>query len=540
MTDDPAKFRQAALRFLVPSARDIIFIFLFWSLLVGNLSRLPLADPDIGWHIRTGEQILITHTLPRTDPYSATMRGQPWFAWEWLYDLVLGILHHLCGLNGVVWLCAVIVATTFTILFSQLLKRGTGLLFAVVLMLLAECAAIIHLFARPHIVSWLLVLLWFIALERWEQGSAPRWLYPTQANNRLEWATSWFFPVSMLFWVNLHGAWIFGLVLLAIYLVSSVVESWRSDDAFSALTAAHRARKMAWSWAACAIATFVNPFGWRLHGHIYSYLADRYLMSRIDEFRSPNFHFWAPRCFGIILVLTVFALASRRRSLRLSHFLVLLLAVYAGLLSARNLPVSSMLLVLVIGPILWENLATLATRPGAWRWMRSRIAGMVEFSDRMGAQELRLRGHLWPAVSVMAALTLCLNGGRLGSSQLIHAQFNPKAVPVAATDFLQEESSDEPVLSTDTWGGYLIYRFYPQRQVVFDDRHDLYGADRVRQFLILLQGEAGWRQVLDNLQVRTVLLPADSTLASLLRELPQEWSPKYEDQLAVVFERRVR
>jgi hypothetical protein len=384
------------------------------------------------------------------------------------------------------------------------------------------------------------VLLWFIALEGWEQGSAPRWLYPAQANNRLEWATSWFFPVSMLFWVNLHGEWIFGLVLLAIYLLASVVESWRLHDDFAALTAAQRARKMAWSWAASAVATLANPFGWRLHAHIYSYLGDRYLMSRISEFRSPNFHFWAPRCFGIILVLAVFALARRRRSLRLSHLLVLLLAVYAGLLSARNLPVSSMLLVLVIGPILWENFATLAGRPRAWRWMRNRIVGMVEFSDRMGAQELRLRGHLWPVVCVMAALALCLQGGRLSSWQLIHSQFDPKSVPVAATDFLQREASAEPVLSTDTWGGYLIYRLYPQRQVIIDDRHDLYGADRVRQLLILLQGEPGWRQVLDNLQVGTVLLPADSTLSSLLRELPQEWAPKYEDQLAVVFERRVR
>ncbi len=269
MTDDPAKIGHAALRFLLPSARDIIFVFLFWSLLVGTLSKLPLADPDIGWHIRTGEQILITHTLPRTDPYSSTMHGQPWFAWEWLYDLVLGILHRLCGLNGVVWLCAVVVASSFTILLAQLVKRGTGLLLAIVLMLLAECAATIHLFARPHVVSWLFVLLWFIALERWEQGGAPRWLL-------------WFFPVSMLLWVNLHGAWIFGLVLLAIYLLAAAVESWRSRDEFAALTAAQRARKMAWCWIGSAIATFVNPFGWRLHSHIYSYLADRYLMSRID------------------------------------------------------------------------------------------------------------------------------------------------------------------------------------------------------------------------------------------------------------------
>src|SRR3984957_1990676 len=101
---------RSPLMYFIPSVRDIIFIFLFWSLLAGRLSNRPLADPDIGWHIRTGELMLSTHSLPRTDPFSSTMHGQAWFAWEWLYDLVLGILHRAGGLNCVVWLCAVIVA----------------------------------------------------------------------------------------------------------------------------------------------------------------------------------------------------------------------------------------------------------------------------------------------------------------------------------------------------------------------------------------------------------------------------------------------
>jgi hypothetical protein len=79
---------------------------------------------------------------------------------------------------------------------------------------------------------------------------------------------------------------------------------------------------------------------------------------------------------------------------------------------------------------------------------------------------------------------------------------------------------------------------YLERKVVVDDRHDLYGSDRVRQLLILTQGAPGWRSVLEKWQIRTVLLPADSTLANLLRELPQEWQVAYEDKVAVVFERR--
>src|SRR5258706_549441 len=196
-------------RFLLPSVRDLIFLLALWALLIGPLSNRPLADADIGWHIRTGEQILATHSVPQVDSFSSTMQGQPWFAWEWLYDALLGVVHRSMGLNGVVWLAALLMATTFAILFWHLLARGTGL------------------------------------------------------------------PVAM------------GLMLVA-----------------------------------SAVATIVNPYGLRLHEHIYRYLSDPYLMNRIAEFRSPDFHGWGQRCFVVILALVLIAAAGSHRKMRLSHWLV--------------------------------------------------------------------------------------------------------------------------------------------------------------------------------------------------------------------------
>jgi hypothetical protein len=252
-------------------------------------------------------------------------------------------------------------------------------------------------------------------------------------------------------------------------------------------------------------------------------------------------------------MLVLIAFAGHRKKLRLSHLLVALLAVYAGFYSSRNLPVSSILLVLIVGPMLWENFTSLAEKPGAWQWVRNGTARISKFSDRMGAQEMQLRGHLWPVVSAAFALAICLQGGWLGSRQLIHARFDPQKVPVAAVTYLQKEfegkqPSTEPVFSTDAWGGYLIYRMnpgrlnpgrlYPERKVVVDDRHDLYGSGRIREYLILTQAEPGWQSVLEEWGIRTALLPTDSTLASLLRELPRDWRVAYEDKIAVVFERR--
>jgi hypothetical protein len=70
-----AKDSTSLVIYAVPSVRDIVFIFLLWALLAGSLSSRPLADPDIGWHIRNGELMLASHAITRTDPFSSTMEG---------------------------------------------------------------------------------------------------------------------------------------------------------------------------------------------------------------------------------------------------------------------------------------------------------------------------------------------------------------------------------------------------------------------------------------------------------------------------------
>jgi disulfide bond formation protein DsbB len=295
---------------------------------------------------------------------------------------------------------------------------------------------------------------------------------------------------------------------------------------------------MGWTFAASAVATAVNPYGLQLQTHIYRYLSDRYLMDRIVEFHSPDFHGWAQRCFVLILVLVLIAAAGGREKIRISQWLIVLLAAYSGVYAVRNLPVSAMLLVLIAGPRLWDWMASLPERPGAWQPLRSCAARIAAFSARARTQESQLQGHLWPALAVMAALAICMAGGRMGSRQVVAAQFDAQHLPSGAVDFLSREHSLEPVFGPDQWGGYFIYRLYPRRQVVIDDRHDLYGSDRFREYLMMMQGEPGWKDLVEKWRIHTLVLPAGSTLANLLAKIPQEWRTVYEDKVAVVVERK--
>ena len=510
-------------QWLVPSVGDLLFVALLGLLACIFLSVRLLGDGGIGWHIRTGQLILSTHSIPRTDPFSSTMAGQPWFAWEWLYDALVGWLDRAAGLNAVVLFTAVIIAAVFSWTFRLLVARGTNLLVALVLVLLAASASMIHFFARPHVVSWLFTVAWFCILDSSER-------HPSRRNSRALWAL----PVLMVVWVNIHGGFLIGLVLLAIYWMSA---AWcaltpkrdRFEDVLQKIHAAARARQLALTGILSALATLMNPYGWRLHLHIYRYLSNRFLMDHIDEFQSPNFHLVAQKCFALLLLLSIAVLAARssgvNRPVRVSELLILLFAVYSGLYASRNIPVSSLLLILTIGPWLSQSVA-------ASPWLDP----AANFLPRMQALDATLRGHLWPIAAVALTCWITFHGGKLGASPLMDAHFSPGRFPVAAVDYLQAHNIQSPVLSPDSWGGYLIYRLYPQTKVVLDDRHDLYGEQFLKSYLKMIHAEPGWSDFLQQHPAGYVLVPSDSPLAAILPETPG-WQPIYHDDVAVVFVR---
>ena len=392
------------------------------------------------------------------------------------------------------------------------MARGTNLLLA----LGADAAGYVcvpdSFLARPHVLSWLFTLAWFWILDSSErsglQGGRVGWL--------------WALPLSMLLWANVHGGFVLGFVLLGSYWLASLwawvtTRETRLEDSLEKIASGHRVRQLTVLGLLAIAASFVNPYGWKLHAHIYEYLSNRFLMDHIEEFQSPNFHGVAQRCFLVLLLITVAVLTVRGRKLRLSEILLVLFAVYSGLYASRNIPVSSILLVLIIGPLL-----------PAFHSRR--------FAERMGAVDSRLRGHLWPVLAVAAALLIAGNGGRVGSVLWMDAHFDPVRMPVGAVNYLEQNGLKSAVFSPDYWGGYLIYRLYPRNLVVIDDRHDFYGESYLRLYLEFIHVEAGWNQFLKVHDLTCMVLPRNAALAVLLSETPG-WKAVYSDNVAIVFTR---
>lgn len=513
--------QQHWLRFVVPSVPDLLFAALLLGLSCGAGGRLLLRDADIGWHIRNGQQMLITHAIPRTDSFSSTVSGHTWYAWEWLYDLLIAAIHHVFGLNGVVFCSAAIIAATFVLTLHFALRRGGNLIVTFFLLIFSLGASGVHFLARPHVLSWLFTVIWFELLD----SAASR----NQSRNHLYWL-----PALMMLWVNLHGGFVLGFALLGIYLVGDGIEYFSHRERRQEI--ASWLKQLGSVTAISFAASFINPYGYHLHVHIYRYLSDRFLMSQISEFLSPDFHGAAQQCFAVLLIVTIIVLASARQRLGSSRLLVLLFAAYSGLYATRNLPTSALLITLIIAPVLSDTVAQAAKSSTMASWLRNLFSRLDSFGTRMRNLDMAFSGHVWIVLVLALGLWACMHPGRLGSTRLIDAYFDDKRFPVEASDYISDHHIQEPIFSLDYWGGYLIYRLYPETKVVIDDRHDFYGDQFIKDYLKIVLVQPSWEKTLDQMHVNWILVPRWSSLANMLRLTPN-WSAVHEDGTAALFHR---
>jgi hypothetical protein len=199
--------------------------------------------------------------------------------------------------------------------------------------------------------------------------------------------------------------------------------------------------------------------------------------------------------------------------------------------------VSSLLLTLVIAPLLSRQISEAATGQGIALWLRTCLTRYDAFASRMTGMETRFRGHLWPVAAMLLGLWVTAHGGWIGSRQVVNVRFRETRFPVQAADVIEQSGVREPVFAPDYWGGYLIYRLYPQVKVFVDDRHDLYGDQFIKNYLKVILVQPEWEKVLDEDQVNWVLVPTESSLANILK-LSSRWKAIHEDKTAVLFEKQ--
>jgi hypothetical protein len=451
------------LRWFVP---DLAFatacVTLFYCLFLFQGYQKLFRDSDAGWHIRTGEAILATGNLPRTDPYSFTRGGQPWFAWEWLADVATGSIHRTLGLKGVALFYAAAISAGVWLWFRLHWALGGNFLIACAMapLLLSTCN--IHWLARPHVLSWIFLLLA---------------VFPRKPNLILV-------ALVTALWANVHASFFFAPLIALIF---ALEDRWYLKAAVVA-----------------AIAPLLNPYGPQLYVHVFRYLTDTDLLSRIGEFQSFDFHSAGAVQIIITVILGVVGGTLALTQKHVHHFAFAILITAMALRSARALPLCALLLL----PIANAAITRFLPSPSSF----------FNYGHNLRALDARFNGLALAPLVLVAAFYLTPTAG-----------FPADQFPVAAYSHIPAGAR---LFAPDKFGGYLIYRSNGALKVFFDGRSDLYGADFLKQYSRLVQVRQGWRAYWDSFHFTHALLPADAPLLLALEQIG--WRPIYQDKTATL------
>jgi hypothetical protein len=472
------------------------------------MSARVSVDSDTWWHLRAGQWIIEQQAVPQVDPFSYTRLGQPWQYPGWLVEAPMAWIFRLLGPGGLNLWTGLMVTLAFAFVWRDL---SGGVFLRSFTLVLAAAASGVYWAARPYLVTFLLaaVFLWLLERDRWQ---------PTDRTlNGL-----WSLPILMVVWANSHGGFAIGFILWGVYWFAEGL-NWllpvltRRRTLFNGQQ--RRFVRLSLLGVFMILAVAINPSGPTMLAYPFKTVSIGALQDYIQEWQSPDFHLRQAQPFIWLLLATFAAVGVSRRRLALTDFLLVAGFTYMALLAWRNVALFALVAPIVLTRHAAPVIATLG-----------RSFGFQEAEDTPPTRNQKILNWAILAILFLAVLFKVGADFPLASNQ---ANFR-KNMPLDAVAFIKQQAPPGRLFNSYNWGGYLLWEL-PEYPVFIDGRTDLYNDDVIDQWLKVVRAEPGWQGILDQWDVRLVLVEPVMPLVGQLENAG--WKELYRDEVAVAYAR---
>lgn len=475
--------------------RDLVVNWLL-CLLVALFASLfaveEIYNYDIWWHLKTGQLILETGSIPTTDPFSFSTQGSAWSPHYWLSDVLFAAVEKTAGLNGLILFKALIVAGAFFCAYRLMVSAGVDAYLAAFLAGMVVPIARFRFLLRPGVFMLLLASLFLLLITRW---------YPERPR-RL-----WLLVPLCLLWTNFHASFVLAWVFVGCLLAAEAFDHFvRHRDR-------HRRSLVLLGGllAGTIVVTLINPFGLELHRWVVRDFITKSVATSFEIQEHLPLKWGEHELFWTLMIATTvsFALAWPRG--RVFHLLVFLFTTFLALRSVRYVAVAALLQ----APILGINLHLSAERPPiSWPTLR------------------RLRAPLvLPALLVAA--TLCFKA-TFSEAKAYRFGLGVKEdrFPLDGVRLVEKIGPEGNLFNSWEFGGYLLWQ-RPEHRIFIDGRCleaqlALYTATRQ-------MSSADFEAMIDRFDITAALIkPEDGHGVERFSSSPR-FEPVFFDDQSIVF-----
>jgi hypothetical protein len=468
----------------------------------------PIRPHDFWWHLALGREIVSTGNIPAFDVYSFTMPGEPYPSYQmfWLIDSALYSIYLIGGPALVVFIQSLLITAAYGLLLWLCRKIAGSWRIAVLATIFAVALGINNWNVRPQTISFLLGVLYLLAIYSYRLR--PRW--------------GWLaiFPIGMIIWVNSHGSFIIGLVLIGIWIgaeIWEVISARYHNDEISL-------RKSFWAaWISLGmalVASLINPRGLGIISYVRTLTGSQVVQNLVPEWASPSFNDIYGTIFLISLMLSAVVLAISPKRPYFFQIVTFLVFGILGLKTTRGV----IWFGLVMAPIMADHLAALNDNFRAQE-SKSKV--------RAGSPVL----NLTILIILIAAMLISLPWFKeelpfpRNKAGLISAE-----TPLAATEYLLSEQVEGELFHDMGFGSYLIWAAHPDYRVFADPRIELYPRDLWWDYVAIANALPGWEDLLQKYEFNALMLNVvdQSALVNALGG-SSNWIKIYQDSVAAIY-----
>jgi len=455
---------------------------------------MTLGDPDYYWHIKTGEYIFDHKMLPRQDIFSFTMDGHPWVLHEWLFQVLLFLVFTSFGTIGIKLFSVALILTSLYFIYRITKQLSTGRITTAVMLILVPVLILPGLSPRPQLFTYIFFSYYIYGLLSFKYFNKVQYLYT--------------FPLVMILWVNLHGGYIVGVALLFFFALTELLSNFLKPEK---TRRKRTALILPFGIALLSLAaSSLNPDfidHWKYPFQVMSMDAS---INFISEWQSPDFHGFFGK-FYLLLLFTFFAANIYRKDRPdLSEFFIPLFFIIEGFVAIRHIPLAVLSTVPFIAIALNNHLQI--SLPSVLK--KELINPFFSTFKRSLNKDLGNKEYFlnWFVLFLVSFAILMITPSlRDKAAEKING-----IIPITATNFIVEKHIHGRVFNTYGYGGYLIYRLYPEQKIFIDGRADMYGDDFLKKYKKINSGLPDWEKEFDQYDIDYVLCKRKAPIRQLL------------------------
>lgn len=501
-------------KYLIP-LNDILLLLLFIYIIIYYGQSFLNGDTDLLWHIKQGDWLFENRKIViDRELFTYQFDYREWIYLSWIADIILALVYKISEFRGIIVFTSIIISSYIYILYRYVIKEGAGIVKTLAILIFTLPILQMSWLPRPYIFSYIFMAIWLVIVDGYCNGNKKKMI--------------WVLPVIGILWVNVQSSFVYGFVILGLYLAGDFFDFLVSGDKIKLKNSIVLFIIMLLNLVTSAI----NPFGLKNYKVLF-FTNNDYMYKSILEFASVNFHnIGSLNLYILFFIITI--MFFLKKNIKTSYIFLILFWLYSGMEYIRHMAIFGFFAIAII-PLISDysklkkfmtELIPVKIKTLFQKWIVNKKN--IDFNNT--------RFPIIAIIGFVVVFALTLNV-KLADKMNWNLKPTQPAFGMKGTEYIKKNNLKGRIYNNYLYGGYMIWEFYPERVVFIDPRASIYPKEVFLDHRFIASFSEDAFERLDKYNIKYLFIDVKSNLAEAVKIAGKNYKEIYKDKSSVIYEK---